>query len=94
MKNKKLRAFYEDQNQRLDDWLEVDTIVRYLSDDIVDSFDPQDEDGDGVREQRGALHYNQESIEPFLPQEEQEKRKKARQYTKWAINVSHCSSLL
>lgn len=47
IENKKLREFYEKQNDRLNDWLEVDTVVRAIADDIFDSFDP-DRDHDGI----------------------------------------------
>lgn len=36
IKNKKIRQFYEEQNQRLNDWLEVDALVIALADDILD----------------------------------------------------------
>ena len=42
IKNKKLRAFYEEQNERLNDWLEVDTLVMSMADDVLDSMNPQD----------------------------------------------------
>ncbi len=87
MKNKKLRAFYEQQNDRLDDWLEVDALVKSMSDHIMESFDPQDEDCDGVAESGGALQITREDIEPLLPDEERERRRKGRRNAKWAINV-------
>lgn len=40
IKNKKLRDFYERQNQCLDDWIEVDTLVMSIADDILDSMNP------------------------------------------------------
>ena len=94
IQNKKVRAFYEEQNRRLDDWLEVDTIVRYISDDVIESFDPVDEDGDGVPEQRGGLQLTQEDVEPLLPLSEQENRRRARRSAKWAINVSRGPRIL
>ena len=42
IKNKKVRAFYEQQNDRLNDWLEVDTLVTSMADDVLDSMNPQD----------------------------------------------------
>jgi hypothetical protein len=47
IKNKGLRKFYEDQNGSLNDWLEVDTVVRSIADDIFESFNP-DRDHDGI----------------------------------------------
>ncbi|KAG5760630.1 hypothetical protein H9Q72_011266 [Fusarium xylarioides] len=47
MKNKKLRAFYEQQNERLNDWLEVDAVVMAIADDVLESMNPDpDHDGD------------------------------------------------
>lgn len=87
MKNKKIRAFYEEQNERLNDWLEVDTLVRHLADDVFDAFDPQDHDGDGRPEAHSALHTSGEDVEPFLPDDERERRQKNKKYNWWAINV-------
>jgi hypothetical protein len=86
--NKKLRAFYEEQNRRLDDWLEVDMVVSSLADDIVDSMHPRDTDGDGVAEDRGPLGISGEDLEPFLPEDERERRRKSAKHVRWAINVS------
>ena len=47
IKDKKIRAFYEQQNERLNDWLEVDHLVMSMADDVLDSMNPQD-----VREAR------------------------------------------
>jgi len=87
MKNKKMRRFYEDQNERLNDWLEVDTLVKTMSDEIVKSFDPQDADGDGVVEHHSALKMNGEDIETLLPEDERETRRIGKRNAKWAINV-------
>jgi hypothetical protein len=93
-KNKKLRKFYENQNERLDDWLEVNAIVKALSDDILESFDPRDHDGDGIAEGGGALQDTQGRVEPFLPDEEQEKRRVGRRNAKWAININVIANVL
>lgn len=87
IKNKKIRRFYESQNERLNDWLEVDTVVQSIADDVLDSMNPQDLDGDGVAERRGALHDTGDRIHEMLPDEEREKRRKAERSAKWAINV-------
>ena len=42
IKNKKVRAFYEQQNERLNDWLEVDTLVMSMADEVLDSMNPRD----------------------------------------------------
>jgi len=86
--NKKLRAFYEEQNRRLDDWLEVDMVVSSLADDVVDSMHPRDTDGDGVAEDRGPLGSSGEDLEPFLPEDERERRRKSAKQVKWAININ------
>ncbi|RDW92467.1 cation diffusion facilitator-like protein [Coleophoma crateriformis] len=94
IKNKKVRQFYEVQNQRLDDWLEVNAIVKALSDDILESFDPRDENGDGVFEGGGGLQDTQGCVEPFLPEEEQEKRRIERRNAKWAININVLANII
>jgi len=86
VKSKKLRRFYEKQNEALNDWLEVDTAVRFIADDIFESFDP-DHDHDGIIENGGALQTMGEDVEAFLPDEEREKRAKQNRRAKWAINV-------
>lgn len=86
-KNKKLKAFYETQNERLNDWLEVDMLVRSIADDVLDSMDPQDMDGDGVAEAGGMLKATHGDIAPLLPDDEREKRRQGERRAKWAINV-------
>lgn len=87
MKNKKTRGFYEEQNERLNDWLEVDTLVIHMADDVLDSMNPQDLDGDGIAELGGALKNTGGDIEPLLPEDERENRRKGERNAKWAINV-------
>ena len=87
--DKKVRAFYEEQNERLNDWLEVDTLVLSMADHVLDSMNPQDYDGDGVAESGGALMDTGGDIEPLLPEDERERRHKGERNAKWAINVSH-----
>lgn len=55
IKNKTLRGFYSRQNERLGDWMEVNAIVKALSDDIIESLDPRDDNGGGIAEGGGAL---------------------------------------
>lgn len=86
-KNKKLKAFYESQNDRLNDWLEVDMLVQSIADDVLDSMDPQDMDGDGVAEAGGRLKATKGDIAPLLPDDEREKRRQGERKAKWAINV-------
>ncbi|KAF2659048.1 hypothetical protein K491DRAFT_226519 [Lophiostoma macrostomum CBS 122681] len=86
IQKKKVRRFYEEQNRRLDDWLEVDMIVMSVADDVLDSMAPRDLDHDGVAEERGPLHDTEENIESFLPDDERERRRKADRNAKW-INV-------
>ena len=87
IKDKKVRAFYEQQNDRLNDWLEVDTLVMSMADDVLDSMNPQDIDGDGVAENGGALKSTKGDIDPLLPEDEREKRRTGEKRAKWAINV-------
>lgn len=83
-----MRKFYEAQNGRINDWLEVDSLVKAISDDVVASFDPQDTDNDGVPEPVGGLYASGNEVEGFLPDEEQEKRRTAEKHAKWAIYVN------
>ncbi|KAL8893240.1 MAG: hypothetical protein Q9192_005459 [Flavoplaca navasiana] len=93
-KNKKVRQFYETQNERLNDWLEVDTVVMSIADDVLDSMNPQDLDGDGVAEERGALHDMGDRIHEMLPDEEREKRRQAERKAKWAININVIANII
>lgn len=84
--NKKVKDFYKQQNEALNDWREVDSVVRSIADDILESFDP-DRDHDGLLEHGGALQAQGEDVEAFLPKEEREKRQKSERSAKRAINV-------
>lgn len=86
MDNKKVKDFYKQQNEALNDWREVDSVVRSIADDILESFDP-DRDHDGLLEHGGALQAQGEDVEAFLPKEEREKRQKSERSAKKAINV-------
>jgi len=88
IRSKKVRAFYEEQNRRIDDWAEVDMVVSSLADDVLDSMHPRDTDGDGVAEDRGPLGTSGEDLEPFLPDEERDKRRKSAKHVRWAININ------
>ncbi|KAL8788611.1 MAG: hypothetical protein Q9195_007206 [Heterodermia aff. obscurata] len=94
IKNKKTRGFYEEQNERLNDWLEVDTLVMHMADDVLDSMNPQDLDGDGIAELGGALKNTGGDIEPLLPQDERENRRKGERNAKWAININVIANIL
>ncbi|KAK7748710.1 hypothetical protein SLS53_000732 [Cytospora paraplurivora] len=67
LKNKGVQKFYKAQNEALNDWLEIDSVVRYVADDIFESFDP-DRDHDGILEHGGTLQAQGEDIEAFLPE--------------------------
>ena len=94
-----MRRFYEAQNERLNDWLEVDTLVMSMADEVLDSMNPQDVDGDGVAEVGGKLKRTGGDIGPLLPEDERERRRTGERRAKWAINVfpipttSFCSQL-
>lgn len=93
MKNKKLRKFYEAQNERLNDWLEVDAVVMAIADDVLESMNP-DPDHDGDLERRGGLQRVEGNIGELLPEEEKLKRRKASQRAKLAINVNVVANIL
>lgn len=93
IKNKKVRAFYEAQNQRLNDWLEVDAVVMAVADDVLESMNP-DPDHDGDQERGGGLQQCKGNIGELLPVEEQEKRRKAAKKAKWAININVIANIL
>ena len=93
IKNKKVRKFYEAQNERLNDWLEVDAIVMHVADDALESMDP-DPDNDGHRERAGGIQEVAGNIGELLPEEEQEKRRKANRRAKWAININVIANII
>ena len=93
IKNKKVRAFYEAQNGRLNDWLEVDAIVMAVADDALESMDP-DPDNDGYRERTGGIQDFAGNISGLLPQDEQDKRARAGRKAKWAININVIANVL
>lgn len=74
--------------------MEVNAIVKALSDDILESFDPRDDNGDGVFEGGGALQDTQGRVEPFLPDDEQEKRRVSRRKAQWAININVIANII
>jgi len=93
IKNKKVRQFYEAQNDRLDDWLEVDAVVMALADDVLDSMNP-DADHDGLRERRGGLQDFGGGIWEFLPEEAKQKRADGEKKAKRAININVIANVL
>ncbi|EHY51792.1 Metal tolerance protein 7 [Exophiala dermatitidis] len=93
IKNKKLRKFYETQNATLDNWAEVDNIVLAVADEVIDSMNT-DADNDGIREREGRLQHVEEHVEEMLPFELQEKRRKAKRYARWAININVIANIL
>jgi len=93
IKNKEVRKFYQAQNERLNDWVEVDAIVMSLADDVLDSMDP-DPDHDGHNERSSGLNNVQGNIWEFLPEEMKEKRQKAEKKAKWAININVIANII
>ncbi|KAF2221419.1 hypothetical protein BDZ85DRAFT_16538 [Elsinoe ampelina] len=93
IENKEVRKFYEDQNGRINDWLEVDHLVKALADDVLDSMDP-DHDNDGDQERQGGLQRGKGNIWEFLPEEEKEKRAQGEKKAKWAININVLANIL
>jgi divalent metal cation (Fe/Co/Zn/Cd) transporter len=93
IKNKKVRAFYEAQNARLNDWLEVDAIVMAVADDVLESMDP-DPDNDGHRERTGGIQAVGGNIGELLAEDERERRAKAEKRAKLAININVIANIL
>jgi divalent metal cation (Fe/Co/Zn/Cd) transporter len=93
IKNKKVRAFYEAQNDRLNDWLEVDSIVMYVADDVLESMDP-DPDNDGYQERTGGIQAVAGNVAELLPEEDKQRRRKAEKRAKWAININVIANVI
>ncbi|KAK7227695.1 hypothetical protein V2G26_015698 [Clonostachys chloroleuca] len=93
IKNKKLRAFYRDQNEKLNDWLEVDVVVMAVADDVLESMNP-DPDEDGDQERSGGLQHVAGCVGELLPDEEKARRREAARKAKWAINVNVAANVL
>lgn len=93
IKNKKVRSFYETQNERINDWLEVDAVVMAVADDVLESMDP-DPDHDGDLERRGGLQHMEGNIAEFLPDDEKARRASAAKKAKWAININVIANIL
>lgn len=93
MGNGRVRAFYRAQNERLNDWLEVDAVVMALADDVLESMNP-DPDHDGDQERVGALQRAQGNIGDLLPDEERARRRTAARRAAWAINVNVVANVL
>jgi len=87
IKNKGVREYYEAQNQKLNDWAEVDSLVWSLADDVIDSTNP-DADHDGVVDSNTPLNLAKNDLEAFLPSEEREKRARSKRTAKRALNAS------
>ncbi|KAK3176312.1 hypothetical protein OEA41_007635 [Lepraria neglecta] len=94
IKDKKIRSYYEAQNERLNDWLEVDTLVTSMAEDVLDSMNPQDADGDGIAEVGGALKNTGGNIDPLLPEDERARRRTGERRAKWAININVVANIL
>lgn len=93
MKNKKVRKFYEEQNDRLNDWLEVDAVVMAVADDVLESMNP-DPDDDGDPERGGGIQAVQGRISELLPEEEKESRRKGERRARIAINVNVVANII
>jgi cation diffusion facilitator family transporter len=93
IKDKKVRGFYKNQNECLNDWLEVDTIVKAMAEDVMDSMNP-DADHDGVAERPGRLQNVEERVEELLPENIQQERAKAAKKARWAININVIANIL
>lgn len=87
IRNTQVRAYYEAQNQKLNDWAEVDSLVWSLADDIIDSTNP-DADHDGIIDSNAPLYSVDHDLEAFLPSEERSKRHHNSRVSQRALNVN------
>jgi hypothetical protein len=86
IKDKRVREYYEAQNQKLNDWAEVDRLVWSLADDVVDSTNP-DADRDGILDRDTPLYLTGYDVEAFLPQDERDRRVRDDRMAKRFLNV-------
>ena len=93
MPKKNVREYYTLQNKRLDDWLEVDTTVEAISDEIMDSMNP-DRDNDGVRDHDGRLQRAKGRVEDLLPDDVRMQRRKDARNAKWAIYINILANIV
>jgi len=93
IKNKHVKAYYQRQNDRLNDWLEVDNLVKFVSDDVLDSMNP-DADHDGEIDIDAPLRQQKGDIDAFLPQEVREERQKNKRKANIALNVNVAANIL
>lgn len=93
IKNKKVRSFYEAQNMRLNDWLEVDAVVMAIANHVLESMNP-DPDHDGDQERCGGLQRVAGNISELLPEDEKERRRKAARKANWAVNINVIANIL
>ncbi|KAI9158091.1 Metal tolerance protein 3 [Paramyrothecium foliicola] len=93
IKNKKVRKFYEAQNEKLNDWLEVDAVVTALTQEVLSSLNP-DPDLDGDREREGGIQRVAGEIGELLPDEERESRRKSARQARIAVNVNVVANIL
>ncbi|KAK2592389.1 hypothetical protein QQS21_009908 [Conoideocrella luteorostrata] len=93
IQNRGLRAFYERQNERLNDRLEVDAVVAAIADDVLESMNP-DPDHDGDQERGGGLQAVAGHIGELLPEEEKLRRRKAAKRASLAININVVANIV
>lgn len=93
LKDKKIKAYYERLNQRVDEYIEVDTIVEAMAEQIIDSMNP-DIDHDGVIDHMGGLQNVNYRVEEMLPDEIQMQRRKDKKTSKRAINVNVAANVV
>ena len=94
IKSKKVRQYYDAQNERLNDWLEVDALVESMADDVLDSMNVTDTDHDGIPEISGKLKSTGGDIEPLLPEDERSRRAQGEKHAKWAININVIANII
>ncbi|KAK0610697.1 hypothetical protein B0T17DRAFT_621158 [Bombardia bombarda] len=91
--SKKVRAFYEAQNETIDAWEEVDALVYAVADDVIDSMNP-DADRDGIPERHAPLTDSRGVVDAFLPAEHIKKRARDERRARLAINVNVIANII
>ena len=65
-----------------------------MAEKVLESFEPQDLDDDGIAEAGGELQSNEEQVEALLPQSERERRQKEARQVRSCYLSYHATEML